>query len=90
VTKETVRSGGLKYEVASTFSLPPENLLTLLVPDVLGSMPTDPTRDTAQNYFGRCYLWEVSVFVGLTGLVLAIVGASRNQSHRSAGLRCSW
>jgi hypothetical protein len=82
LTSETVRSGGLKYEVASTFSLPPENFLTMLVPNLFGTMSLSPTRDPSQEYFGRCYLWEVSVFVSLTGVLLAIIGAIGTKSSQ--------
>jgi hypothetical protein len=64
---EMLRGGGLPYTFGSMFSFPPENFLMLLAPDFFGDMKTVP-------YWGRCYLWEMSLFVGVTGLVLAIVG----------------
>lgn len=69
VTAESVRAGGTTYAFATTFSLPPENFLTLLSPHVLGGLSLE------SHYFGRWYLWEVSMFVGLIALVLAVVGA---------------
>ncbi len=64
----SVRAGGASQAFSATFSLPPENLLTLLAPDVLG--------DGAQlPYWGRWYYWEVCVHVGVIGLLLAGVGA---------------
>lgn len=87
LTRETVRSGGLKYEIGSTFSLPPENFLTMLVPNLFGAIPLGASNDPTHNYFGRCYLWEVSAFLGITGLVLAIVGAlGAKPSHRRFAL----
>jgi hypothetical protein len=66
---ETVRSGHTpSYEFAAMFSFPPENLLTLIAPAFFGNMGSVP-------YWGRCYLWEMCLFVGVTGLVLAIRGA---------------
>ncbi|MGB7160977.1 MAG: hypothetical protein WBD40_23150 [Tepidisphaeraceae bacterium] len=59
---ESDRQGGVPIEFAATFSFPPENVLTLVVPHVFGS---------AETYFGRAYLWEVSLFVSVTGLLLA-------------------
>jgi hypothetical protein len=65
---ETIRSVKVPFEFASMFGFPPENLLTLLNPYFFGDME-------GQAYWGRCYLWEMSLFVGVTGLVLAIYGA---------------
>jgi len=64
---ESVRSGGLQYKMAAMFSFPPENLLTLLAPGFFGTMDGFP-------YWGRWYLWEMSLFFTVTGLVLAIRG----------------
>ena len=66
---ETIRSIGLPYEMAAMFSFPPENLITLLAPDFFG-------KETPFDYWGRCYLWEMSLFFSVTGLVLAIYAAS--------------
>ncbi len=63
---ETVRSGGLSREMAAMFSFPPENFLTLLAPGFFGSM---------QQYWGRCYLWEMVFFISASGFLLAIYGA---------------
>jgi hypothetical protein len=68
---ESVRSGGTSYDFASMFGFPPENLLTFLVPDFFGRLPTFSNPHPAVPYFGRCYLWEMSVFVSISGLVLA-------------------
>lgn len=64
---ESVRSGGVNYEFAAMFSLPPENFLTLLAPWAFGDMRTVP-------YWGRCYLWEMSLFAGVGMLLLAVFG----------------
>jgi len=66
---ETIRNISLPYQFASMFSFPPENFLTLIVPGFFGDM-------TRLVYWGRCYLWEMSLFIGVTGLVLAIYGAA--------------
>jgi hypothetical protein len=65
---ESVRSAGVSYEFAAMFSLPPENLLTLVIPFFFGDMTSIP-------YWGRCYLWEMCLFTGAAGLVLAVCGA---------------
>jgi hypothetical protein len=69
---EFVRSGGTSYDFASTFSLPPENFLTLLVPGFFGDI-------LHKNYWGANYLWECSLYVSISGLVMAILGAMRGQ-----------
>ena len=63
---ESVRGSGTPYSFAAMFSFPPENFLTLLVPDLFGSI---------SNYWGRWFLWEMSLFISVTGLVLALYGA---------------
>ena len=70
--KETIRSGGLSMEMAGAFSMPPENLVTLLAPDFFGDVIATP-------YWGAAFLWEVSVFVGVAGLILAILGISKKK-----------
>lgn len=73
-TSEAVRAGGVKYEFARSFSFPPENLLTVVAPNVFGRVSSDPSVVQPESYFGAGYLWEMSLFVGGTGLVCAIVG----------------
>lgn len=67
---ESVRSSGVNYEFASMFSFPPENLLTLVSPWFFGNMRDVP-------YWGRCYLWEMSVFAGVGILLLAAFAFTR-------------
>ena len=64
---ESVRSGGLSFQLAGTFSFPPENLLTLICPGFFGNMSRMP-------YWGRWYLWEMNIFLGVTGAVFALYG----------------
>ncbi len=72
---ESVRSRGLPYSFAAIYSFPPENLLTLLVPGFFGDLSSFP-------YWGRWFLWEMCLFFGITGLVLAIYGAYRGNPQR--------
>jgi hypothetical protein len=65
---ESTRSGGLSFPAAGEFALPPENLLTMLAPNLLGD-------GAALPYFGRWLNWEVSVTIGVGGLALAVYGA---------------
>ena len=65
---ELLRSRGVPFRFAAMFSFPPENFLTLLAPHFFGDVKT-------VSYWGRCYLWEMCLFLGVSGLVLAVVGA---------------
>jgi hypothetical protein len=66
---EGTRQKGVSVAFAAMFSFPPENFLTLLVPGLFGNMTVLP-------YWGRCYLWEMSAFIGLTSLTMAIFGTT--------------
>ena len=56
----------LPYEWISSFSLPPENLITFLIPDFFGDMLKIP-------YWGKNYLWEMTAYVGIMPLLLALI-----------------
>src|SRR5205823_2007461 len=62
-TTETTRGLRLPYEFASAVALPPENFITLFAPDFFGRL---------ESYWGRWYLWETSLFVGVAGVALAV------------------
>jgi len=66
---EGTRQGGVPFAFAAMFSFPPENFLTLLIPGFFGNM-------TDFAYWGRCYLWEMSAFIGVTGFTMAGYGAT--------------
>ncbi len=67
-SREMVRSAGLPYDIARIFSFPPEDFLTLLAPNIFGDMKT-------VLWWGRCYWWEMCLFIGVSGFALAGVGA---------------
>ena len=67
---ESVRNHGTTLAFAAKFGFPPENLLTALVPNFFGSLST-------HHYWGRWQLWEMGVFFGVTGLVMAVHGLAR-------------
>jgi hypothetical protein len=71
-SKETLRSLGVSYSFACTFSFPPENFLTLLTPWLFGDIENSP-------YWGRWHMTEMSLFVSVTGLVLAVYGVARGR-----------
>lgn len=66
--RETARGFRLPFQFASMLSLPPENFMTLLAPNFFGQMA---------KYWGRWYLWETSLFIGVAGLVFAIYATIR-------------
>ena len=75
-TAESLRGGhGVTYEFASIFWLPPENFLTFLAPGFFGPV----TETEFFRYWGRCFLWEMCLFIGVTGLLLAIYGAAAGE-----------
>jgi hypothetical protein len=61
------RSGGVTREFAAMFSFPPENIATLLAPGIFGN-------EVDLRYWGRCYMWEMSLFMGVSGFLLALYG----------------
>jgi len=66
-TAESVRTSGVSFKFSSMFSFPPENILTFFTPFFFGEMSYIP-------YWGRFYLWEMSVFIGVTGFFTALYG----------------
>jgi hypothetical protein len=69
VAAESNRGGGLGYWAAAAYSLPPENLLTIIVPGLFGDA-------VHLLYYGRWYWWETCLFVGPAALALAAYGAT--------------
>ncbi len=75
---EGLRGPGLPYDFASMFSFAPENFLTLIAPYFFGDFNTSP-------YWGRWYLWEMSLYIGVPGLLFALYGAwvGKGQGRRN-------
>jgi hypothetical protein len=63
-----LRAERVPWAFAATYSLPPENLVTLLAPAFFGG-------SGGSAYWGRALLWETNLFVGAAGLVLVLRGA---------------
>ena len=76
---ESVRQTKLAFNFVRMFSFPPENLLTLIAPGFFGNL-------TNATYWGRCYLWEVSLFIGVSGLVLATLAFFDPEARRRTRL----
>ncbi len=75
-TAQSVRgSGGAPYWFAVLFSFPPRNFLTLLAPGFFGNV-------THLQYWGLGYLWEMCLFLSVTGLLLAVYGAGAERARR--------
>ena len=72
--RHSVREG-LTYEWVSIFSLPLEMLITLLIPDFFGDM-------LQVSYWGKNYLWEMSVYVGIIPLSMLIVALIHIRSRQ--------
>jgi hypothetical protein len=68
-------SGGVPFEFARMFSFPPMNFLTLLTPGFFGDL-------THLDYWGLGYLWEMCLFLSVTGLLLAVYGAGADRARR--------
>jgi hypothetical protein len=68
---ESVRGRGVPYEFATMFSLPPENVLTLLIPRFFGP----GISEKGIIYWGRYFMWEMTIFFGVVGLFLAVYGS---------------
>jgi hypothetical protein len=66
--------GAVSYAWISTFSLPPENLLTLFLPNLFGDMVNVP-------YWGKNNLWEMSIYLGIVPLAMIGVGLALNRSR---------
>jgi len=56
----------VSYQWVSLFSLPPENLLTMILPNIYGDMVQVP-------YWGKNNLWEMSIYLGVVPLALIVV-----------------
>jgi len=82
---EGIRQQNLDYGFAAMFGFPPENFLTLLAPGFFGTL-----SDTALSarfgdpiYWGRCYLWEMSLFLGAVApLLIALAVIPQNRLRR--------
>ncbi|MDN3513587.1 MAG: YfhO family protein [Candidatus Brocadia sp.] len=58
----------ISYEWVGQFSFAPENFITIFIPEFLGDSLKTP-------YWGRYYLWEMSLYVGILPLLLCAVAS---------------
>lgn len=61
-TSLTTRSGGVGYSYATSYSLPPANLIMLFTPNIMGQ----PLNGT---YWGAWSHWELSMYMGIITLI---------------------
>ncbi|MDG2051297.1 MAG: hypothetical protein P8M78_14160 [Myxococcota bacterium] len=66
---ESIRRSGVALDFATAWSFPPENWITLWAPTFYGDASA-----TRVDYFGRWWFWDDVAFIGVTGVVLAMVG----------------
>ncbi|MBM4064057.1 MAG: YfhO family protein [Planctomycetes bacterium] len=67
LTKHSVRHT-LSYEWVGHFSFPPENFITLFIPEFFGNLLKTP-------YWGRYLLWEMSLYVGILPLIFCALAS---------------
>ena len=63
---EGVRQQKLDHDYAALFGFPPENFLTIIAPGFFGNLSTPV-------YWGRCYLWEMCLFLGAVGPLMIVI-----------------
>ncbi|MBI5796141.1 MAG: hypothetical protein HZA47_07510, partial [Planctomycetes bacterium] len=63
----------LSYEWVGQFSFAPENFITLFIPEFFGDSLKTP-------YWGRYYLWEMSLYVGIIPLILFALASFYNRN----------
>jgi hypothetical protein len=80
--RESVRATPLDFAQASTYALPLENLLTLIVPYPFGD-------DFSSPYRGKWLMWETSVFVGGVAVKLAACGVLARRGRARRDLRAA-
>ena len=69
------RAGGTSFDFSSQYSLPPSNLVTLIVPDALGTplgTPLGPIPPPSP--FPMVSYWELCCYLGILPLFLIILG----------------
>ena len=71
--KESLRGAKMTLDMASSTSMAVEKFWCLFMPDLFGYW---------NNYWGARFYWEGDVYVGVAGLLLAIVGARSSRPQK--------
>ena len=74
---EGIRQQKLDHDFAAMFGFPPENFLTMIAPGFFGNLGTPV-------YWGRCYLWEMSLFIGAVGPLMIVIALCDTGPKRRA------
>lgn|GEM_PF-1077107 len=64
-SKYSTRYGGVSYKFATSYSFPPEHLITFFAPEIFGT-PLD------NSYWGGRNFWELCVYTGIFPIILVI------------------
>lgn len=67
------RSGGLTFEFASDYSLPPKQLLSFIFPNAFGN-PVD------QTYWGKGNFWSLCGYMGIIPVILAVFSLAKKKN----------
>jgi hypothetical protein len=70
------RAGGLSPDAVTSFSMPPRNLVSIVLPHALGDAVTVP-------YGGEWNLWESTAYVGILPLLLAAAAVALRAGPRA-------
>ena len=73
LAQQSPRYAGVDYRFATSFALPPANLLTLVLPYFF--------RDARDLYWSPWFRWDTTVYVGMVPLVLAAVAIFLRRSR---------
>jgi hypothetical protein len=76
---ESVRAGGTDYDFASSFYFPPASLLTLISPLLFGGA-------LGREYYAPFNYWEMTLYLGCAGGLLALLGAAAELRRRELSL----
>jgi hypothetical protein len=85
---EGMRQNGLDYHFAAWFSFPPENFLTIVAPDFFGTISMAGVEGTSGQsvYWGRCFFWEMSFYIGAVAPLLIAVALAKSGHRRQVTL----
>jgi len=75
------RAGGVSYDFSTEMSLPPSNMITLLIPDYFGSVGNT-------LIYPVYYYWEFCLYLGILPLILACAGLWFHNSRYRLILGC--
>ena len=81
---EGIRQNSLDHDFSAWFSFPPENFLTVIAPGFFGTL-SEPWFEGASGqsvYWGRCFLWETSLYMGAVAPLLIAIALTKSGHRR--------